>query len=136
MPHSSGLPIDRGANCEPPGPPAPLAVVGVAVLDGQGGPPLPGRTVVAAGGLIERVGPVGEVAVPDGAAVVDGTGASLLPGFVDAHVHLDFYPPAQVLAGGVTTVRDLGWPPRRLAALREIAATRGRRRGCWPPGRS
>jgi imidazolonepropionase-like amidohydrolase len=125
MPHSSGLPIDRRANREPPGPPAPLAVVGVAVLDGQGGPPLPGRTVVAAGGLIERVGPVGEVAVPDGAAVVDGTGASLLPGFVDAHVHLDFYPPAQVLAGGVTTVRDLGWPPRRLAALREIAATRG-----------
>jgi imidazolonepropionase-like amidohydrolase len=77
-----------------------LAVVGVAVLDGQGGPPLPGRTVVAAGGLIERVGPAGEVAVPAGAAVVDGAGATLLPGFVDAHVHLDFYPPAQVRPAG------------------------------------
>src|ERR687890_784879 len=55
------------------------------------------------------------------AAVVGGTGATLLPGFVDAHVHLDFYPPAQVLAGGVTTVRDLGWPAGRLAALRQAA---------------
>ena len=118
MPHS---PAPDG----PPLTPRPLAVVGVTVLDGQGGPPLPGQTVVAAGGLIERVGPAGEVAVPAGAAVVDGTGATLLPGLVDAHVHLDFYPPAQVLAGGVTTVRDLGWPPARLAALREMAATPG-----------
>jgi imidazolonepropionase-like amidohydrolase len=118
MPRS---PAPHGPSLSPP----PLAVVGVTVLDGQGDPPLPGQTVVAAGGLIERVGSAGEVAVPAGAAVVDGTGATLLPGFVDAHVHLDFYPPAQVLAGGVTTVRDLGWPPARLAALRELAATPG-----------
>src|SRR5829696_762825 len=118
MPHS---PAPDGPPLSPP----PLAVVGVTVLDGQGGPPLPGQTVVAAGGLIERVGPAGEVAVPAGAAVVDGTGATLLPGFVDAHVHLDFYPPAQVLAGGVTTVRDLGWPRERLAALSAQAAAPG-----------
>jgi imidazolonepropionase-like amidohydrolase len=105
-----------------PPPPAALAVVGAAVLDGGGGAPLAGRTVVAAGGVIERVGPAGEVAPPPGALVVDGTGATLLPGFVDAHVHLGFYPPARVLAGGVTTVRDLGWPPERLAALRRGAA--------------
>jgi imidazolonepropionase-like amidohydrolase len=105
-------------------PPA-LAVVGVAVLDGGGGPALPGRTVVAAGGVIERVGPAGEVVPPAGALVVDGAGGTLLPGFVDAHVHLGFYPPAEVLAGGVTTVRDLGWPPERLAALRRGAAGPG-----------
>jgi imidazolonepropionase-like amidohydrolase len=101
-----------------PGPAAPpLAVVGVTVLDGEG-PPVPGQTVVAAGGVIERVGPAGRVDPPAGAVVVDGAGGTLLAGFVDAHVHLDFYPPAQVLAGGVTTVRDLGWPRERLAALR------------------
>ena len=108
----------------PPTSPA-LAVVGVAVLDGDGGPAQPGRTVVVAGGVIERVGPAGEVAPPAGAVVVDGSGATLLPGFVDAHVHLGFYPPAEVLAGGVTTVRDLGWPPDRLAALAEEAAAPG-----------
>jgi len=108
----------------PPTSPA-LAVVGVAVLDGDGGPAVPGRTVVAAGGVIERVGPAGDVAPPAGAVVVDGSGATLLPGFIDAHVHLGFYPPAEVLAGGVTTVRDLGWPPDRLAALAEGAAAPG-----------
>jgi imidazolonepropionase-like amidohydrolase len=107
------------------GTPPPLAVVGVAVFDGGGGPPRPGQTVVAAGGRVERVGPAAEVEPPPGATVVDGTGCTLLPGFVDAHVHLDFYPPAVVLAGGVTTVRDLGWPAGRLAALAEAAAPPG-----------
>ena len=105
-------------------PPA-LAVAGVAVLDGDGGPAVPGQTVVAAGGRIERVGPAATIVPPAGAVVVDGSGATLLPGFVDAHVHLGFYPPAEVLAGGVTTVRDLGWPPDRLAALAEGAAAPG-----------
>jgi imidazolonepropionase-like amidohydrolase len=102
-----------------------LAVVGVAVFDGGGGPPVPDRTVVAAGGLIQRIGPATATGPPGGAVVVDGTGATLLPGFVDAHVHLDFYSPAQVLAGGVTTVRDLGWPAGRLAALSARAAAPG-----------
>jgi imidazolonepropionase-like amidohydrolase len=104
-----------------PGSPAPLAIVGVAVVDGGGGPAVPGRTVVAAGGVVQEVGPAGRVAPPPGAVVVDGAGGTLLPGFIDAHVHLGFYPPARVLAGGVTTVRDLGWPPDRLAALRQGA---------------
>jgi imidazolonepropionase-like amidohydrolase len=102
-----------------------LAVVGVAVFDGAAGPPVPGRTVVAAGGVIERIGPAGETVPPAGALLVDGAGATLLPGFVDAHVHLDFYPPGEVLAGGVTTVRDLGWPAERLAALGARAAAPG-----------
>jgi imidazolonepropionase-like amidohydrolase len=101
--------------------PPTLAIVGVAVLDGDG-PAAPGQTVVAAGGLIERVGPVGACTPPAGAVVVDGAGATLLAGFVDTHVHLGFYPPARVLAGGLTTVRDLGWPMQRLAALRAGAA--------------
>jgi imidazolonepropionase-like amidohydrolase len=105
--------------------PPPLAVVGVAVFDGDGGPPRPAQTVVASGGRIERAGPAGEVRPPPGAAVVDGAGCTLLPGFVDAHVHLDLHPPAAVLAGGVTTVRDLGWPAGRLAALGAAAAAPG-----------
>src|SRR5215211_5783017 len=119
------IPAMPGSPTADPADPPVLAVVDVAVFDGGGGPPVPGRTVVAAGGVIERVGPAGQTVPPTGAVVVDGAGATLLPGFVDAHVHLDFYPPAKVLAGGVTTVRDLGWPPARLAALHEGAATPG-----------
>jgi imidazolonepropionase-like amidohydrolase len=106
-------------------PPPALAVVGAAVFDGSGRPPVPGRTVLASGGVIVRVGPAGELVPPAGAVVVDGAGGTLLPGFVDAHVHLGFYPPGQVLAGGVTTVRDLGWPQPRLAELRRGAADAG-----------
>ncbi len=102
--------------------PAPFAIVGAAVLDGTGGPVLPGgRTVLVRDGRIAQVGPAGAVAVPSGVRVVDGTGLVVLPGFVDTHVHLDFYPAAEVLRGGVTTVRDLGWPAGRLAVLREEA---------------
>ena len=91
------LAMPGSPTADPADPPV-LAVVDVAVFDGGGGPPVPGRTVVAAGGVIERVGPAGQTVPPPGAVVVDGAGATLLPGFVDAHVHLDFYPPAQVLA--------------------------------------
>jgi imidazolonepropionase-like amidohydrolase len=102
-------------------PPEPFAVVGAAVIDGTGGPVLPDRTVRVREGRIERVDPAGTVPPPSGIRVIDGAGRTLLPGFVDAHVHLDFYPPAEVLRGGVTTVRDLGWPPTRLEALRSAA---------------
>jgi imidazolonepropionase-like amidohydrolase len=105
--------------------PPPLAIVGAAVFDGTGEPALPARTVLVRGGRVELVGPAGELPPPPGAEVVDGAGCTLLPGIVDTHVHLDFYPPAQVLAGGVTTVRDLGWPAGRLAALREAAEVPG-----------
>jgi imidazolonepropionase-like amidohydrolase len=106
----------------PDSPPALLAVVGVAVFDGDGGPLLPDHTVVVGDGLIERLGPAAEVRPPPGAVVVDGTGGTLLPGIVDAHVHLGFSSAAEVLAGGVTAVRDLGWPRARLAGLLEQAA--------------
>ncbi|MCA1830777.1 MAG: hypothetical protein LC663_04605, partial [Actinobacteria bacterium] len=50
------------------------------------------------------------------ASVVPASGTPvgvLLPGFIDAHVHLGFCSPASVLAAGVTTARDLGWPLAR-----------------------
>jgi imidazolonepropionase-like amidohydrolase len=43
----------------------------------------------------------------------------LLPGFIDAHVHIGFYDPREVVSGGVTTVRDLGWPPGEIFPLAE-----------------
>jgi imidazolonepropionase-like amidohydrolase len=104
--------------------PEPFAVAGAAVFEGGGGPLLPDRTVVVRDGRIERVGKAGEVEVPPGTRVVDGIGATLLPGLVDLHVHLDFARPEMVLGGGVTTVRDLGWPAGRLAELRRHAEER------------
>src|SRR6266516_1102170 len=101
--------------------PEPFAVTGAAVIDGLGGPVLRDRVVLVRDGRIERVEPRGAMALSPGIRRIEGAGRTLLPGFVDTHVHLDFYPPAAVLHGGVTTVRDLGWPPARLEALRRGA---------------
>lgn len=48
-------------------------------------PPFRG-TVVIRGGKIAELGP--EAAVPDGAAVIDGSGLSVYPGMIDAFTHL------------------------------------------------
>ena len=44
-------------------------------------------------------------------------GITLIPGFIDAHVHIGLADPREVLLGGVTTVRDLAWPPDRIFPL-------------------
>lgn len=45
---------------------------------------------------------------PDQEVHVDGF---VMPGVVDRHVHIGLSDPGAVVAGGVTAVRDLGWPP-------------------------
>lgn len=54
---------------------------------------------------------------PPGARAVDVSGLTLLPGFIDTHVHIGFFDPREVLAGGVTTVRDLAWPEDEIFSL-------------------
>ncbi|MFC8454812.1 amidohydrolase family protein [Kitasatospora sp. NPDC057223] len=59
---------------------------------------------------------------PAGARTVDGRGAVLLPGLIDAHIHLGGRDTLEkLLAHGVTTALDMAtWPPQRLAALRGL----------------
>jgi imidazolonepropionase-like amidohydrolase len=78
--------------------------------------------VVVSDGRIAAVGPAATTTMPTDAEVVDAAGLTLMPGFIDAHVHIGFYPPAEVLHGGVTTVRDLAWPPERIFPLVERSA--------------
>ena len=64
-------------------------------------------TVVVDGGRIEEVLERGDGDAP----AFDASGMWLIPGVIDAHVHLQFSTASAILAGGVTTVRDLGSPP-------------------------
>ncbi|HEX2240312.1 MAG TPA: amidohydrolase family protein [Actinomycetota bacterium] len=73
--------------------------------------------VVLEGDRITAAGPRSDVEVPDEVRSIDASGTTLVPGFIDAHVHLGFYTPQEVLRGGVTTVRDLGWPPEAIFDL-------------------
>lgn len=57
------------------------------LIDGNGGEPIDGATVVVSGGTIREVAPGGERAAA-GARVIDCRGKTLMPGLIDAHVHV------------------------------------------------
>ena len=66
-----------------------IAFVDVNVLTMADEGVLARQTVVVSDGRIAQIGPVSEVAVPEGARRVDGGGrAYLMPGLTDMHVHL------------------------------------------------
>ncbi|WP_134772701.1 amidohydrolase [Ornithinimicrobium flavum] len=75
-----------------------LALVGARVLPIDTAPVEDG-TVLLRDGRIEAVGPRGEVEVPAEAEVVDVSGGWLLPGLVDAHVHLGVWEEGEGWAG-------------------------------------
>jgi imidazolonepropionase-like amidohydrolase len=81
------------------------------VVAGEGLTALADAVVVISNSKITAVGRAGEAPIPDDANTVAAPGTTLLPGFIDAHVHIGLRRPAEVVARGVTTVRDLGWPP-------------------------
>jgi imidazolonepropionase-like amidohydrolase len=102
------------------------------------------RSVVVRDGTIAQVGD-SALAIPSGAQVVDGRGRTLLPGLIDAHVHLSDSAQAdlrQSLALGVTTDLDMwnGGPRyERIKALRaadapDVADVRTAGTGATAPG--
>ena len=82
------------------------------------------RSVVVRDGVIAEVG-ASDLGVPAGARVVDGRGRTLLPGFIDAHVHLSDSTEAdlrQALLLGVTTVLDMWNGGARMERIRTLRA--------------
>jgi imidazolonepropionase-like amidohydrolase len=92
-----------------------IALTNVRVFDGRElrGP----TTVVIEGGSVGRDSA--------GARITDAGGATLLPGLIDAHVHLLNEEHLQQLADfGVTTALDMGaWPPSMVDSLRRRTGT-------------
>ncbi|WP_433234907.1 amidohydrolase family protein [Streptosporangium sp. CA-135522] len=97
----------------------PFTITGVRVFSGGG--LLPGATHVRV--QSGRIAGVGDASVTQpGDAVVDGSGATLLPGLIDAHVHL--LPGCTQLAAtfGVTTVIDMFSKPETITPERSAIA--------------
>src|SRR5262245_47452653 len=65
---------------------AAVVIRNVTLIDGTGRAPQPGATVVIEGNRFRSIGP--SAAAPAGARAIDGTGKFLIPGLIDAHVHL------------------------------------------------
>lgn len=100
------------------------ALTNARVIDGTGATPLERGTVIISGGTIEAVGAASTVAIPDGAAVLDMTGKTIMPGMINAHGHVqkghdasipvrqDLVQRLETYASyGVTTVVSLGAIP-------------------------
>lgn len=82
-----------------------------------------GRTVTDAevlveGGVVAAVGPAGSLRPEVDVLEVDGF---LMPAAADRHVHIGLADPGAVLAGGVTAVRDLGWPSDEIFAMADAS---------------
>jgi imidazolonepropionase-like amidohydrolase len=95
-----------------------LALINGTLIDGTGADPIKDAALIIQGKRIVTAGPHSSISIPAGAQIIDVQGATLLPGFFNAHVHGAYA--AERLAAwakeGVTTVRDLGaypWPPSR-----------------------
>jgi imidazolonepropionase-like amidohydrolase len=97
-----------------------VALVNVLLLDGTGGDPRAGQTVVIRDGKIAEAGPSAAVRVPAGARTMDLAGHTVIPGLVGMHDHM-FYTaaggravqmsytgPRLYLGSGVTTIRTTG----------------------------
>src|SRR5262249_34935331 len=75
------------------------------VIDGVSSKPLRDVSVVIANGKIAAVGK--KVKVPSNVQVIDLSGKWVLPGYIDAHVHINFEQAQRALRFGVTTARTM-----------------------------
>jgi imidazolonepropionase-like amidohydrolase len=90
-----------------------IAIRAGAMVDVERGRFIENITLLVRGGRILAAGPRTETPVPPNASLIDLHGTTLLPGLIDAHVHLTLAgKPAEnaraTLQAGFTTVQDLG----------------------------
>ena len=88
---------------------------GARIITMEGGQVIENGDILVENNRIKAVGPTGSLTVPAGAKVIDVTGKTILPGFVDTHSHMwpqwgvhknQVWKYAMNLAYGVTTTRD------------------------------
>ncbi|MEZ4421837.1 MAG: amidohydrolase family protein [Gemmatimonadota bacterium] len=88
---------------------------GARVITMRGEEVIENADLVIRGNRIAAVGARGSVEIPDGAEILDATGRTIVPGYVDAHAHMwpswgvhrtDQWIYEANLAYGVTTTRD------------------------------
>ncbi len=84
------------------------------LIDGTGAAPVKNAVIVVQGDRITAVGGGANVAIPTGATVIDLSSETVLPGFIDAHVHL---------AG--RTIGDGDWQHSRLTEMSSQLALLG-----------
>ena len=96
-----------------------LILLHANVIDGLGGAPTSDRAIVVRDGRIADI--LGSSAAPSGGKVQDLRGKYVLPGLIDAHVHVGSLAQARkALYSGITTVRSMGVSAYYDVGLREL----------------
>jgi len=116
QPPTSGVTLERTIVADKPSGTVALTGGRIVTMAGDNGGIIDDGVIVIQGNRIAAVGQRGEVSIPAGAATVDVTGKTLIPGLVDAHAHgpqgSDELVPQQNwsllqnLALGTTTIHD------------------------------
>ncbi len=111
---------------------APLLLTHATVIDGTGSAALSNTTIVFDGARIRSIYPSDSKPVPDGVKVEDVSGRYVIPGLIDAHVHITDVEPDiahyqaflhALLLGGVTGIRDMAGNARLLGYLAQQTDT-------------
>ncbi|WP_018630556.1 amidohydrolase family protein [Niabella aurantiaca] len=113
-PEAKGIPV--GLVYTPDKPKGLIAFTNARILTMHDGAVIEKGTVLVEGNLLKAVGNSDEVSIPSGARIIDCSGKTILPGFVDAHAHGNHFrsgltpqkhwPYYTNLAFGVTTMHD------------------------------
>jgi len=83
------------------------------------------QSVLVLDGIIEAVGPAGSIDAPADVRRIEAGGLTLMPGLIDAHVHLwDEAELAAYLAHGVTGIRNLSGMPFHIPLKHRIETGR------------
>ena len=101
-----------------------FALVTATVIDGTDHGPLADAVVLVRDGRLAAVGPRASTPIPQGVPTVDVHGAFITAGLWDMHAHasqVDWALP--YLAGGVTTIRDMGGEEAFLTRFRDAIAS-------------
>ncbi|MFQ5631786.1 MAG: amidohydrolase family protein, partial [bacterium] len=90
------------------------------VIDGVSEKVMENKAILIADGKIAKIGATKE---HEGAQVIDLKGKYVMPGLIDAHVHIrDFGAAKRALKSGVTTARSMGVSHFSDVGMRELAA--------------
>jgi imidazolonepropionase-like amidohydrolase len=116
------------ASAQPAAQPAPAVTVIRAgtLIDGKSATPRRDQVIVVRGNRIESVGAAG-AAIPAGAAVIDLSKATVLPGMIDAHTHI-FLQGEEPSEGGYD-IQLLKFPLAYRAARAAVSARRALEQG-------
>nr|AHN52032.1 PuhA [Arthrobacter sp. BS2(2014)] len=95
------------------------AITDITLIDGRGGAPERGVTVLVDEDRFSAIGPTATTPIPDGARVVGGAGRWMVPGYVNGNVHLL---DAWMFMVGPGTIEYLArWEGRYVEVIEEAA---------------